>query len=101
MVTTEGVSWRVRAAQARHALSPAEWRRAGGMVGFIVLLHVVGFVLLFAAVGGHYHVHVMGLDAKGNPEPSVTSVPVLSPHVRALVYSAKFDCLYVGVEVSK
>ena len=41
------------------ALTPAEWARAGGMVGFIVMLHVVGFALLIAGAAGHYH-----LDAK-------------------------------------
>jgi high-affinity nickel-transport protein len=41
------------------SLSRAEWSRFGSMVGFIVLLHVVGFALLFAGASGHYH-----LDAK-------------------------------------
>ena len=40
--------------QAR--LSSAEWRRLGAMFGFIALLHVVGFGLLFLAAAGHYHV---------------------------------------------
>ena len=53
------------------------------------------------AVGGHYHVYVVPLDAEGNPQSNVTKVQVLSPAVRALVYSPKFDRLYVGVEVSK
>ena len=34
----------------RAGLSPAEWRRAGGMAAVIVALHVVGFFLLFAVV---------------------------------------------------
>ncbi len=37
-------------------LSSAEWRRLGAMFGFIALLHVVGFGLLFLAAAGHYHV---------------------------------------------
>jgi high-affinity nickel-transport protein len=37
------------------ALSPGEWGRMGGMVATVVALHVVGFVLLFAATGHHYH----------------------------------------------
>ena len=53
------------------------------------------------AVGGHYHVYIVPLDGEGNAQPSVTKVPVLSPNVRALVYSPRFDRLYVGVEVSK
>ena len=43
----------------RSALTPAEWGRAGAMMGFVLALHVVGFALLFAAAAGHYH-----LDAK-------------------------------------
>ncbi len=46
----------VRLRAARHALTRAEWRRLGGMFGFIALLHAVGFGLLFAAVGQRYHV---------------------------------------------
>ena len=39
----------------RASLSPAEWRRAGGMAAVIVGLHVVGFGLLFAVVvPGHF-----------------------------------------------
>ena len=41
------------------ALTRAEWVRTGAMFGFVLLLHVVGFALLFAAAAGHYH-----LDAK-------------------------------------
>ena len=41
--------------EAIRGLRPAEWRRAGAMLGFVVALHVTGFVLLFAAAAGHYH----------------------------------------------
>ena len=41
----------------RRTLTPQDWRSLGGMAGFIVLLHVVGFVVLFAfVVPKHYHV---------------------------------------------
>jgi hypothetical protein len=53
------------------------------------------------AVGGHYYVYIVSLDAKGEPEPAVIKVPVLSPTVRTLIYSERWDRLYVGVEVSK
>lgn len=43
----------------RDRLSGPEWRRLGGMFGFILFLHVVGLALLIAAATGHYH-----LDAK-------------------------------------
>jgi high-affinity nickel-transport protein len=44
-----------RPSGAGPGLTSQEWRRAGGMAAFIVTLHVVGFVLLFAAAAGHYH----------------------------------------------
>src|SRR6516225_3826906 len=45
-----------RLAGVRDALTPGEWARAGGMTGVIVGLHVVGWGMLAAAVGGHYHI---------------------------------------------
>jgi high-affinity nickel-transport protein len=39
----------------RRALSPAEWRRAGGLAAAIVALHLIGFGMLFAVVvPGHF-----------------------------------------------
>jgi high-affinity nickel-transport protein len=49
------VRWRA----VKGALTPGEWARAGGMVAFVIGLHVAGFALLFLAATGHYH-----LDAK-------------------------------------
>ncbi len=43
------------AARLRSRLSPAEWRRAGGMAAVITVLHVVGFGLLLIVVPRHYH----------------------------------------------
>ncbi len=45
-----------RLARIRAALTPAEWTRVGGMVAVIVALHVAGWGMLAAAVGGHYHI---------------------------------------------
>src|SRR5215831_7102399 len=45
-----------RLAGVRDSLTPREWARAGGMTGVIVGLHVVGWGMLAAAVGGHYHI---------------------------------------------
>jgi nickel/cobalt transporter (NiCoT) family protein len=45
-----------RLARIRNGLSPAEWARTGGMVGAIVALHITGWLMLAAAVSGHYHV---------------------------------------------
>ncbi len=40
----------------RDRLSPAEWRRAGAMTAFILLLHILGFgILALVVVPGHYH----------------------------------------------
>jgi high-affinity nickel-transport protein len=38
------------------ALSRREWAGAGGMAGAIVGLHVAGWLMLAAAVSGHYHI---------------------------------------------
>lgn len=38
----------------RNSLTGREWARLGGLVGFIVALHVIGFALLFAAAHGHF-----------------------------------------------
>ena len=47
---------RARFARIRDGLTPSEWARAGGMVLTIVGLNAVGWVMLAAAVGGHYHI---------------------------------------------
>jgi nickel/cobalt transporter (NiCoT) family protein len=38
------------------ALTPSEWGRAGGMVATVVGLNVAGWVMLAAALHGHYHI---------------------------------------------
>jgi len=43
-----------RLARVRDALTPAEWARFGLMIAVVVALNVVGWVMLAAAVGGHY-----------------------------------------------
>jgi high-affinity nickel-transport protein len=46
-----------RLVRVRRSLTPAEWSRVGGMVGFIALLHIVGWgVLLLLVVPSHYQV---------------------------------------------
>jgi nickel/cobalt transporter (NiCoT) family protein len=47
---------RGRFVKIRDGLTPAEWARTGGMTGAIIGLHVLGWGMLAAAVGGHYHV---------------------------------------------
>jgi high-affinity nickel-transport protein len=53
-VTMAGVSGRI--AKIRHSLTPSEWARAGAMVAVIIALNVAGWVMLAAAVGGHYRI---------------------------------------------
>lgn len=53
------------------------------------------------AIGGQHHVYVFNLDDLGYPSLEATKVQVFNPDVRSLVYSEKFDRLYVGVELSK
>jgi high-affinity nickel-transport protein len=45
-----------RLSRFRHGLTPRDWRSLGGMTAFIILLHVIGFVTLFAlVVPQHFH----------------------------------------------
>jgi len=45
-----------RIAKIRRGLSPAEWARVGGMAAAIIGLNVLGWGMLTAALGGHYHI---------------------------------------------
>jgi len=47
---------RGRLRRIRQGLSPAEWTRLGGMVAAVAGLHVAGWVMLAAALGGHYQI---------------------------------------------
>src|ERR1700750_1687238 len=47
---------RGRLRRIRQGFSPAEWTRMGGMVAAVVGLHVAGWVMLAAALGGHYQI---------------------------------------------
>jgi high-affinity nickel-transport protein len=44
-----------RLTRVRSALTPAEWRRAGGLAAVVLGLHVVGFFLLLAVVAPHHY----------------------------------------------
>ncbi|MEU4097521.1 HoxN/HupN/NixA family nickel/cobalt transporter [Streptomyces sp. NPDC026673] len=41
--------------RVRHALSPREWARVGGMAGFVVGLHVIGWFTLVAVVAPEHY----------------------------------------------
>jgi high-affinity nickel-transport protein len=45
-----------RFVKIRNGLTPREWLRVGAMAATIVVLNVLGWALLAAAVGGHYHI---------------------------------------------
>ena len=45
-----------RLVRVRGALTPREWAAAGGMAATIIGLNVAGWLMLAAAVGGHYHI---------------------------------------------
>src|SRR5690349_8158232 len=64
-LAAEATSWlegdrmadpRGRLSRIRRALTPAEWTRFFGMVGVVVALHVAGWGMLAAAMGGHYQI---------------------------------------------
>jgi nickel/cobalt transporter (NiCoT) family protein len=52
-------------AKVRSSLRPDEWLRVGGMIGMVLALNVIGWGLLAAAVGHHYHVSRTGLFGFG------------------------------------
>ncbi len=55
-----------RLVRVRAALTPGEWRRAAGMTGFILGLHVVGFGILFLIVApARYKLGASGTFAIG------------------------------------
>jgi nickel/cobalt transporter (NiCoT) family protein len=45
-----------RLVRVRDGLTPSEWTRVGGMVAVVVGLNVAGWLMLAAAVGGHYKI---------------------------------------------
>jgi nickel/cobalt transporter (NiCoT) family protein len=47
---------RARMRKVRNGLTPAEWARTWAMVITILVLNVLGWVMLAAAVGGHYRI---------------------------------------------
>ncbi len=48
---------RARLIRIRDALSPREWTGVSAMTVSVVGLHVLGWLMLAAAVGGHYHIN--------------------------------------------
>src|ERR1700685_430827 len=46
-----------RLVRIRNGLTPSEWARTGGMAGTVIGLNVLGWGMLAAAAGGHYHIN--------------------------------------------
>ena len=53
----------LRIQRIRNGLTPAEWTRMAAMIAIITGLHVAGWVMLAAAVRGHYR--ISGTEAFG------------------------------------
>src|ERR1700689_531878 len=47
---------RGRLTRIRQGLTPSEWTRFGAMVGTVIGLNILGWAMLAAALGGHYHI---------------------------------------------
>ena len=54
-----------RLARIRAGLTPREWARVGGMACTIIGLNVLGWGMLAAALGGHYHINKSELFGVG------------------------------------
>ena len=54
-----------RLARLRNGLTPAEWLRVGGMTLTVIGLNVIGWGMLVAAAGHHYHISKTGLFGLG------------------------------------
>src|SRR5262249_30809847 len=56
MTSTDASAENSRLTRFRRSLTRRDWRSLGGMTGFIVLLHVIGFGVLFGlVVPQHFH----------------------------------------------
>ena len=59
MAVTTGAPSNSKRTVVRQLLTRQEWARAGGMFGFIIALHVIGFTLLL--IGAAHHYQIVGL----------------------------------------
>jgi high-affinity nickel-transport protein len=57
MATTAAAAPASRLRKIRDGLAPTEWARLGGMVATIVGFNVLGWGMLAAALGGHFHIN--------------------------------------------
>ena len=56
MAVTTGAPSNSKRTVVRQLLTRQEWARAGGMFGFIIALHVIGFTLLLIGAAHHYQI---------------------------------------------
>jgi hypothetical protein len=87
----------VRHADGYPTLLPELWTAPMKLTSKPVVLGKSGKV----AVGTIYHLYLFTPDAQGRPGRDLTQVPVFNPAVRAMIYSERFDRLYVSTELSK
>jgi high-affinity nickel-transport protein len=57
MATTTAPGRVSRLAKLRDGLAPQEWARVGGMVATIIGFNILGWGMLAAALGGHFHIN--------------------------------------------
>ncbi len=57
MATTTAAARISRLAKIWHGLAPKEWARLGGMVATIIGFNILGWGMLAAALGGHFHIN--------------------------------------------
>jgi len=57
MATTTAVGTTSWLRKIRDGLAPKEWARLGGMVATIIGFNILGWGMLAAALGGHFHIN--------------------------------------------
>src|SRR3979411_2157121 len=78
---------RGRLARIRDGLAPAEWARVGGMAATVIGLNVAGWVMLAAALSGHYHItktEVFGVGTADLPHPLRSRHAFDADHIAAI-----------------
>ena len=68
----------------RNGLTPRDWARLGTVTGVVVGLNILGWGMLAAAIGGHYHISKTEIFGAGTGILAYTlgmrrSMPITSP----------------------
>src|SRR5690349_22251084 len=56
---------RARFVKIRNGLTPREWARLGTVTGVVLGLNILGWGMLAAAIGGHYHINKTDIFGAG------------------------------------